>query len=81
MSRFINEGGRDVTDETLALFRKVIGGKNNMDLRKAATISIASGLTAYDLEAPSKNLYPVLTPLRNRIPRKTRGAGAGEAAL
>lgn len=27
------------------------------------------GLQAYNLEAPSKKLYPVLTPLRNSIPR------------
>lgn len=78
MTRLINQGNVDVTAETMALFRKVIGG--GTDLKKAATIAIANGLTAYDLEAPAKNLYPVLTPLRNRIPRKTRGAGAGEAA-
>lgn len=28
-----------------------------------------TGLQSYDLEAPSKKLYPVLTPLRNMIPR------------
>jgi hypothetical protein len=32
-----------------------------------------TGLQAYDLEAPSKKLYPVLTPLRNMLPR--RGGG------
>lgn len=32
-----------------------------------------TGIQGYDLEAPSKKLYPVLTPLRNRIPR--RGGG------
>lgn len=32
-----------------------------------------SGIQGYDLEAPSKKLYPLLTPLRNRIPR--RGGG------
>lgn len=31
--------------------------------------SATTGLQAYDLEAPSKKLYPVLTPLRNSIPR------------
>lgn len=29
----------------------------------------ASGIQGYDLEAPSKKLYPVLAPLRNSIPR------------
>jgi hypothetical protein len=37
--------------------------------------SPTSGLTFYDLEAPAKMLYPVLTPLRNLIPR--RGGGLG----
>lgn len=37
--------------------------------------SATSGLTAYDLEAPAKLLYPVLTPLRNVIPRVTGGVG------
>jgi hypothetical protein len=31
--------------------------------------SATTGLQAYNLEAPSKKLYPVLTPLRNSIPR------------
>ena len=31
--------------------------------------SAATGLQVYDLEAPAKLLYPVLTPLRNKIPR------------
>ena len=31
--------------------------------------SAISGLQAYDLEKPAKLLYPVVSPLRNRIPR------------
>lgn len=31
--------------------------------------SATSGIQGYDLEAPSKKLYPVLAPLRNSIPR------------
>ncbi len=37
--------------------------------------SATTGLTFYDLEAPAKTLYPVLTPLRNAIPRQGGGAG------
>lgn len=37
--------------------------------------SPTSGLAAYDLEAPAKLLYPVLTPLRNSIPREGGGVG------
>jgi hypothetical protein len=34
-----------------------------------------TGLQTYDLEAPAKLLYPVLTPLRNKIPRIGGGRG------
>lgn len=37
--------------------------------------SATSGLTAYSLEAPAKLLIPVITPLRNKLPRVTGGAG------
>lgn len=37
--------------------------------------SPTSGLVAYDLEAPAKMLIPVLTPLRNSIPRVGGGYG------
>ena len=37
--------------------------------------SAVSGITFYQLEAPAKLLYPVLTPLRNMIPRVTAQAG------
>src|SRR3546814_20478694 len=37
--------------------------------------SSTSGLTFYDLEAGAKFLYPVLTPLRNEIPRVTGKGG------
>ncbi len=41
--------------------------------------SPTSGLTFYDLEAGAKFLYPVLTPLRNSIPRVS-GKGGIQAA-
>ncbi len=50
MSRWINADNRDVTDETLAAFKKVIGGGTN--LQKAATITLSNNLVAYDLEKP-----------------------------
>lgn len=37
----------------------------------------ATGLVNYDLQAPALSLYPVLTPLRNRIPRV---GGGGDTA-
>ena len=56
--------------------------QDTLDLIKAAysddiskSITTATGLVAYDLQAPAKNLYPVFTPLRNRIPRVAGGKG------
>jgi hypothetical protein len=38
----------------------------------AKNVSVATGLTYYDLRAPALNLYPTVTPLRNSIPRVQR---------
>ncbi len=64
------------TEETLALV-KAAQGLPNGDLMKAWTQSgtATSGITAYDLEAPAKKLYPVITPLRNEIPRVSGRGG------
>src|SRR4029077_13925855 len=45
----------------------------------AQNASATSGLTFYDLEVGAKLLYPVLTPLRNSIPRVS-GKGGVQAA-
>ena len=39
------------------------------------TISTATGLVAYDLQAPAKNVFPASTPIRNRLPRVQGGVG------
>ena len=54
-----------ITTETLALLKKCLTAGDDL----AKTITTSSGFTAYDLQAPAKNLYPVVTPLRNAIPR------------
>lgn len=66
--------------ETLALVKSAFGSPDAA-LAKAWTqsSSAVSGITAYDLEAPSKKLYPVITPLRNEIPRVS-GKGGIQAA-
>ena len=43
--------------------------------RLEKSISTATGLVAFDLQAPAKNLYPSATPLRNRVPRVAGGTG------
>ena len=64
-----------LTQETLAMLRT---------LAKDATttgITTGTGLVYYNHEAEAKRLYPVNTPLRNRIPRvKSPTAGPGTAA-
>jgi len=63
------------TNETLDLLKQA-QTKPNEDIAKSWTAgSAVSGITAYDLEAPSKTLYPVITPLRNRIPRVSGKGG------
>jgi hypothetical protein len=63
-----------VVDETLEAIKKAMQTGND-ELKKS--ITTATGLVAYDLQAPAKNLYPVNTPIRNAIPR--RGGGVGTA--
>jgi len=43
--------------------------------RLEKSITTATGLVAYDLQAPAKNLYPSATPLRNRVPRVSGQGG------
>lgn len=69
-----------VTAETLALLKASLASADvslSQDLMKTWTqaASAISGITAYDLEAPAKNLYPVITPLRNEIPRVSGKGG------
>src|SRR5712671_6983721 len=63
-----------MTQETLDLFKNSFSNPNPDDLRKS--ISIGTGLLAYDLQAPAKNLYPFVTPIRNVMPRVGGGTGA-----
>ena len=72
-----------VTADTIASVRQVLVGHNGgppitndmsiEDMFKAAgysnPASATTGLQNYNLEAPAKLLFPVLTPFRNRIPR------------
>jgi hypothetical protein len=57
-----------ITEQTLNDVKKA-----QQDINK--TVSVSTGLTGYDLQAPAKNLYPVLTPLRNKLPRVPGNGG------
>jgi hypothetical protein len=60
------------TQDTLDLVK---GALRTPDDQIAKTISTATGLVAFDLQAPAKNLYPFVTPLRNSVPRVGGGTG------
>jgi hypothetical protein len=62
-----------ITQDTLDAYKLAL--RNPSDEIAKATISTGTGLVAYDLQAPAKNLYPVVTPLRNVIPRVGGGTG------
>lgn len=64
----------NITQETRDLMKGALS-KPNDDLAKS--ISTATGLVAYDLQAPAKNLYPFVTPIRNVMPRVGGGTGTG----
>jgi hypothetical protein len=64
------------TEETLRLTKEALAQPGPA---LAKNVTIATGLSNYDLQAPAKNLYPTITPLRNAIPRVQR-LNPGDAA-
>jgi len=71
---------KEITLQTLAKSEEMRAalGAANPELLKAGWVQSAtatSGITAYDLEAPAKLLFPVITPLRNMIPRVSGKGG------
>jgi hypothetical protein len=60
------------TQDTLDLVK---GALRTPDDRITKSISTGTGLVAFDLQAPAKNLFPVVTPIRNSIPRVGGGTG------
>jgi len=59
----------NLTEETLNLIKGVYGAGAVDAGTLTKTISTGTGIVGYDLQAPAKNLYPVVTPIRNRLPR------------
>lgn len=64
----------ELTEQAIAEFQKALAAPKPDVLQKAG-ITQATGLVGYDLQAPAKNLIPVLTPIRNRLPRVSGGFG------
>jgi hypothetical protein len=63
----LSNPSEDIARQVLAM-----AGANPSQIEKA--ITTGTGLVAYDLQAPAKNLYPVNTPLIKSLPR-TGGVG------
>ena len=61
-----------ITQESLEQLKRALAAPND---GLAKSISTATGLVAYDLQAPAKNLYPFVTPIRNVMPRVGGGTG------
>lgn len=66
----------ELSQDALKEFKKSAQSPISGDELKKAGVTVASNFTAYDLQAPAKNLFPVLTPLRNDIPRVMGGGGS-----
>lgn len=69
--------GANTTAETLELLKAARQTPIADEIAKGFTQSTnqQQGLTYYDLEVPAKHLVPVLTPLRNKIPRVSGKGG------
>lgn len=65
------------TNDTLSLVKAAMATAEPDSISKSFTQpgSATTGLQTYNLEAPAKTLYPVLTPLRNKIARVTATGG------
>ena len=61
----------NMNDQTLALLK---GSYQNPLAKAGNTVTTATGLVSYDLQAPAKNLYPVITLIAKRLPR-VKGKG------
>jgi hypothetical protein len=87
----IKSARQNPSDDIARSVMAAAGGNASFDIASAAlkamgisdeavnnlnkVISTSTGLVAYDLQAPAKNLYPVATPIRNRVPRVGGGVG------
>jgi hypothetical protein len=68
-----NMSESNVTAETIDLIKGVQATPDELIKSFISPSTAVTGLQAYNLEGPSKKLFPVLTPLRNMIGRVTGG--------
>lgn len=63
----------NTTAETLELIKGAQSSPDDLIKSFVQPGSATTGLQAYNLEGPSKKIFPILTPLRNMIGRSTGG--------
>jgi hypothetical protein len=63
----------EAPDEDIARSIMRTAGMTDANIEKS--ITTGTGLVAYDLQAPAKNLYPVNTPIIKSLPRVGGGTG------
>jgi hypothetical protein len=66
----------DLSQQTFDLLNKVdLSSLNKTTISQSQISGVAGNLNAFDLRGPALQLYPVITPLRNRLPRQLSTGG------
>jgi hypothetical protein len=66
----------DLSQQTFDLLNKAdMSALNKTTIGQSLISGVAGNLNAFDLSGPALQLYPVITPLRNRLPRQVSDRG------
>jgi hypothetical protein len=66
----------DLSQQTFDLLNKAdLSSLNKTTISQSTISGVAGNLNAFDLRGPALQLYPVITPLRNRLPRQLSDRG------
>ncbi|HLK07511.1 MAG TPA: hypothetical protein VKV30_06215 [Candidatus Angelobacter sp.] len=66
----------DLSQQTFDLLNKAdLSSLSKTTISQATISGVAGNLNAFDLRGPALQLYPVITPLRNRLPRQVSDRG------
>jgi hypothetical protein len=66
----------DLSQQTFDLLNKAdLSALNKTTISQSLISGVAGNLNAFDLRGPALQLYPIITPLRNRLPRQLSTGG------
>ena len=66
----------DLSQQTFDLLNKAdLSALNKTTISQSLISGVAGNLNAFDLRGPALQLYPIITPLRNRLPRQLSDRG------